>query len=104
MMLQPVLGIIHHRHYVKHNTRGLFSYFHIYYGYTLILVSFLEGGLGLRLAGSSGGHVAAYAVIVAIICVLCFFIRRYIVAWRHRGGKVGRRGNTNRDDVLEMQS
>lgn len=103
MILQPVLGILHHRYYIKHKTRGLFSYLHIGYGYTLILIGLVEGGLGLRLSGSSGGHIVAYAVTVGVICLLYAFIRRYIVAWRQRVAKLHSRLSAGNDALMEMQ-
>ncbi|CAI4216318.1 unnamed protein product [Parascedosporium putredinis] len=67
MVLQPALGILHHRYYMKHKARAAVSYVHIWYGRVLLLVGVVNGGIGLRMAGSPSPFVIAYAVLAAVI-------------------------------------
>ncbi|KAI9171377.1 hypothetical protein HJFPF1_00859 [Paramyrothecium foliicola] len=68
--LQPVLGWIHHQHYMKHQKRGAFSYIHISYGQVLIIVGIVNGGLGLQLAGASNAYIIAYSVLAGVFTLL----------------------------------
>ncbi|CAM1506972.1 Fc.00g066130.m01.CDS01 [Cosmosporella sp. VM-42] len=70
MALQPVLGFLHHRQYVKHQQRGLFSHAHIWYGRILIVLGIVNGGLGLDLAGGPTSFTIAYSVVAGIVSVL----------------------------------
>lgn len=66
MVLQPVLGLLHHRHYVKHQVRSPVSYAHIWYGRILLLLGIVNGGVGLYAAGSPQTFTIAYAVVAAV--------------------------------------
>lgn len=70
MALQPVLGSLHHRHFVRHGRRGAISYAHIWYGRSLIVLGIINGGLGLRLSGSRQQFVTAYIVLASIFTAL----------------------------------
>ena len=68
--LQPVFGWLHHRHFTKHQGRGIISHIHIWYGRALILLGVINGGLGLQLAGdTSGAWVIAYSVVAGIMFI-----------------------------------
>ncbi|KAK2065058.1 integral membrane protein [Colletotrichum caudatum] len=69
LAIQPFLGVAHHKYYKKHQTRGIVSHAHIWYGRALMLLGIINGGLGLELASSSRSYVTAYSVIAAIIGV-----------------------------------
>jgi uncharacterized membrane protein YfcA len=77
-VFQPVLGYIHHMHFVKHQRRGIISYIHILFGQALMTVGIFAGWLGLRWADASKAQVTIYWVLAAI------FISMYIAArvWR----------------------
>ena len=66
MVLQPILGSLHHRHYVKHQSRSPVSYAHIWYGRLLLLLGVVNGGVGLHAAGSPQTFTIAYAVVAAV--------------------------------------
>lgn len=70
MVVQPVLGWLHHRYFVKNQTRGLISQAHIWYGRALLILGAVNGGLGLRLAKASRAFMVAYSVVAGIV----FFI------------------------------
>ncbi|KAM5344133.1 hypothetical protein ACJ41O_012670 [Fusarium nematophilum] len=67
MILQPILGWMHHRNYVKYQRRTLISYGHLWYGRALMIIGIANGGVGLQLAEASTGFVAAYAVVGVVI-------------------------------------
>ncbi|GAB0138472.1 hypothetical protein EsDP_00006707 [Epichloe bromicola] len=68
--LQPVLGWLHHQHYVKHQRRGAVSHAHIWYGRALIILGMVNGGLGLQLAGMDRPFVIAYCTIAGVFAAL----------------------------------
>ncbi|EQL02422.1 hypothetical protein G6O67_001750 [Ophiocordyceps sinensis] len=65
--LQPVFGWLHHIRFVKHRNRGVISHVHIWYGRALMVLGIVNGGLGLKIAGSSRGFVTAYSVIAVVV-------------------------------------
>jgi hypothetical protein len=67
MVLQPVFGYFHHRHYLKHKNRTHISYVHIFYGRSLMIVGAINGGLGLQLANASKSLIIAYSVVAVIM-------------------------------------
>jgi hypothetical protein len=67
MAVQPILGWIHHRNYVKHQRRTKVSYGHIWFGRALMVIGIINGGTGLQLSGASSGLIIAYSVIGAIV-------------------------------------
>jgi hypothetical protein len=67
--VQPALGFLHHRYYVKHQARGAISYAHIWYGRVWMLLGIVNGGLGLQLSGASNNFVLAYAILSSIFGV-----------------------------------
>ncbi|KAI0125580.1 hypothetical protein BJ170DRAFT_439046 [Xylariales sp. AK1849] len=89
MVLQPVLGYLHHAYYVKHQKRGLVSYAHIAYGRSLMLLGVVNGGLGLQLAGAGNNLVIAYAVIAAIIGVLYAGVKLFTTFRKRKAGRGG---------------
>ncbi|KAK2596736.1 hypothetical protein QQS21_006191 [Conoideocrella luteorostrata] len=66
----PVLGWLHHQHFLKHKKRGPISYAHIWYGRLLIVLGMINGGLGLQLAGLDGPFVITYCTILGIFAAL----------------------------------
>jgi len=67
MIIQPVIGVLHHRYYKKHQTRGVVSYAHIWYGRLIMFIGILNGGLGLKLASAPNSFTIAYSVIAALV-------------------------------------
>jgi fumarate reductase subunit D len=67
MVLQPVFGWFHHRHYLKHKNRTHISYVHIFYGRALMILGVINGGLGLQLANASMSLIIAYSVVAVIM-------------------------------------
>ncbi|RFN51732.1 hypothetical protein FIE12Z_3935 [Fusarium flagelliforme] len=70
MSIQPVLGWIHHRNYLKHQRRTTISHGHIWYGRGIMIVGIVNGGIGLQLSGASTGLVAAYAILSILVSTI----------------------------------
>lgn len=68
--LQPFLGWLQHRHYLRHQRRGIFGHVHIWYGRALMILGIINGGLGLKLAGGPRSFVIAYSVVAGIVGLL----------------------------------
>ncbi|KAG5974429.1 hypothetical protein E4U55_008215 [Claviceps digitariae] len=70
MGLQPILGWLHHQHYVKTQSRGLVSYFHIWFGRALMILGIVNGGLGLQAANQSNAFIIAYSVLAGVVAIV----------------------------------
>lgn len=70
MGLQPILGWLHHAHYVKHQTQGVYSYVHVWFGRLLMIIGVINGGLGLKLASSGNAYIIAYSVVAGVAFAL----------------------------------
>lgn len=69
--LQPMLGVLHHVLFKKHQKRTIWSHVHLWLGRVLVTLGMINGGLGLRLADdASNGAYIAYGVIAAIVWVV----------------------------------
>lgn len=68
LVVQPILGWLHHAYFQKHRARGVVSYAHIWYGRTLLLLGAINGGLGLRLVGEApdGPLLIVYCVLAGV--------------------------------------
>lgn len=70
LAIQPALGYAHHRHFLRHQRRGLVSHAHIWYGRALMLLGVVNGGLGLQLADADDSLVIAYSVVAGVMFLL----------------------------------
>ena len=70
LLLQPVLGYVHHLIYVRTQKRTVWIYSHIWYGRALIILAVINGGLGLQLSGNTVKGEIAYGVIASVIFLL----------------------------------
>ncbi|EGZ77441.1 CBD9-like protein [Neurospora tetrasperma FGSC 2509] len=73
----PVLGIMHHKYFVKYRERGAVSYAHIWWGRILLTLAVVNGGLGLKLTDASNSAVIAYCIVAAV----CFGIYAIVKSW-----------------------
>lgn len=75
-IIQPLLGILQHRHFKQHHSRSLFGHAHRGFGRMMIILGIINGGLGFKLSGVVGsedvpkGGVIAYSVVAASIFLL----------------------------------
>jgi len=67
LAVQPVLGWVHHSHFMAHGSRGPVSYAHIWIGRILLLLGVINGGVGLQMVGEKKSFIIAYAVVAVIL-------------------------------------
>ncbi|KJZ76667.1 hypothetical protein HIM_04003 [Hirsutella minnesotensis 3608] len=84
--LQPFFGWLHHKHYVRHQTRGKMSTIHVWYGRLLMMLGIINGGLGLKLSGSSQAFVTAYSVVAGGVSLMYFSTMIYTRSKNKRNG------------------
>lgn len=70
LIIQPLLGFIHHSKYKRLGRRTMWSYAHIWNGRIGVSVGIVNGGLGLQLANASWNIKLAYIVVAAIMWFL----------------------------------
>lgn len=70
MIVQPVLGWMHHRNYVKFQRRTTISHAHIWYGRGIMIFGIINGGLGLNLSGASTTLIIAYSVVGVVVSMI----------------------------------
>lgn len=87
LFFQPILGIVHHIMFKKHQRRVVWSYAHIWFGRILITLGIINGGLGLQLANNTTSGVIAYGVIAGIIWLAWMAAAVYGEVKRHRNLK-----------------
>ena len=66
LLVQPLLGYIHHRQFKKYQRRKISSHLHLWDGRIAIVLGIVNGGLGLRLAGAGETLKLAYTIVAAI--------------------------------------
>lgn len=70
LLIQPFIGLVHHRRYLSTKKAGAWTYLHVWYGRILILLGIINGGLGLQLADDSMSGMIAYGVVAGIVGVM----------------------------------
>ena len=70
LFFQPILGLIHHRVYVKRRYPTLWGRTHVWYGRALLLLAVINGGLGLKLSDNTKSGEIAYGVIAGLVFLL----------------------------------
>lgn len=66
LLVQPSLGLLHHRNFKAVQKRTLPSYLHLWNGRVAILLGIVNGGLGLQVAGARDTAKLAYTIVAAI--------------------------------------
>ncbi|KAK1755064.1 hypothetical protein QBC47DRAFT_423243 [Echria macrotheca] len=85
LAIQPVLGFIHHKHFLATGARGPVSYAHVWYGRALLVLGVINGGVGLNMAEERSGLRIAYAI-VAIVCFLAWGVAKGLRVFRNKKG------------------
>ena len=60
---------MHHRRFKALHARTPWTYWHIWYGRSLIVLAVINGGLGLQLANNTTGGKILYIVVAGVIGV-----------------------------------
>lgn len=100
LVIQPALGVAHHRYYVANQKRGVVSYAHIWYGRALMLVGVINGGLGLQLAVAADNLIIAYGVVAGVI-FLIYTVTKILTFMRRKSGSSHRRKESDSPISLE---
>jgi hypothetical protein len=78
LLIQPFIGLLHHRRFVSSQKQSFWTFLHLWYGRTLILLGIINGGLGLQLAANTKRGMIAYSVLGGItgasLCALIAFV------------------------------
>lgn len=69
LLLQPLIGWLHHKRFVQTGGRSAFSYSHIWVGRIAIILGMINGGLGLKLSSVRTSYVIVYSVFAGIMGV-----------------------------------
>ncbi|KAK3898672.1 hypothetical protein C8A05DRAFT_47077 [Staphylotrichum tortipilum] len=67
LVIQPVIGFVHHRVYKKVQKRQMWSYLHLVIGRGGITLGIVNGGLGLYISGAEWHYKRTYAIVAAVI-------------------------------------
>ncbi|KAI1037779.1 hypothetical protein LB503_009416 [Fusarium chuoi] len=70
MIVQPILGWMHHRNYVKYQRRTTISYGHIWYGRAIMIVGIINGGIGLQLSSASTALIVGYSIVGILVSAI----------------------------------
>jgi len=84
LLLQPFLGYIHHRRYMRTQERSAWTVLHVWYGRVLILLGIINGGLGLQLASGSPAYSRAGMIVYAVLAALAGFLLVVLIATSFR--------------------
>lgn len=87
MTLQPVLGWLHHKHFVQHGQRGPVGHIHIWHGRLIMLLGIVNGGIGLQFAAAPPRIIVAYSIVAAFVSIMYFAGMSFGIVKRRRQGK-----------------
>ncbi|KAH7390024.1 hypothetical protein BKA66DRAFT_607976 [Pyrenochaeta sp. MPI-SDFR-AT-0127] len=68
-ILMPIIGWLHHRHFVTKGAKDFKSPMHIWGGRILLLLAFINGITGLRLSKNKSSAYIAYGVVSGFLAV-----------------------------------
>ena len=86
LLLQPVLGYMHHRLYIVHRKgRTAWGVAHVWYGRMLIVLAVINGGLGLQLSDNTIKGEIAYGVVAGVMFLLYLAVLG-VAYWRKGDG------------------
>jgi hypothetical protein len=86
VIIQPVLGHMHHAAYKRVGRRTYWSYGHLILGRLLITLGIINGGLGFMLARNSTMGYTVYAIVAGIIYAV--YVVAIIIGERRRRNHV----------------
>ncbi|KAK0251690.1 hypothetical protein B0A54_14918 [Friedmanniomyces endolithicus] len=95
LLMQSIVGLVHHRFYKKHIGRTLWSYAHLSVGRLSIFLGLINGGLGLQLAFAGPRAKMIYGIVAGVVGVC------YLVAIAFGEAKRGRTESRQEQDEKE---
>ncbi|KAK3294497.1 uncharacterized protein B0H64DRAFT_188844 [Chaetomium fimeti] len=90
LVVQPVVGFIHHRVFKKVQKRQVWSYVHLTIGRVGISLGIINGGLGLYLAEASAYHKRVYAIVAGVMWGLWMGVAIWAEVRRLRKNRQGK--------------
>ncbi|CCD50291.1 similar to integral membrane protein [Botrytis cinerea T4] len=72
LIIQAIVGLIHHLVYRKQHVRGFLGYMHIWYGRSLLILGIICGVLGLKLARNTKGGEIVYGILAGLVAMSYF--------------------------------
>ena len=90
LLIQPILGYIHHVMYTRKGKRTLWSTAHVWFGRVILTLGIINGGLGLRFAKNTRTGEIAYGVIAGVVWVSWLAVAVWATAYK-KGEKGGRK-------------
>jgi hypothetical protein len=75
---QPIMGLVQHLHYRKHQSKTLFAYAHRWLGRLCILLGIINGGLGFMYAGGLGDDAVPTGAVIVYSVLSGFGLAAYI--------------------------
>lgn len=91
LLLQPLLGLIHHYIYKKQGGRTVWATLHVWWGRVIVTLGIINGGLGLMLSENTTKGEIAYGIIAGVIWLLWVAVSIF-ASVKTRGGEVGETG------------
>lgn len=74
-LLEPIMGWLHHKHFVATINKNYNRHIHVWLGRVLIVLSVINGGTGIKLSGNTTGGGIAYGVVAGLAAIA------YIGVW-----------------------
>lgn len=81
------MGFWHHRLYKKTQTPSMFGVVHRYFGFVVILLAIINGGIGLSWSYASNGVLIGYSIAVIIVSVVIIGLLGWARFKTNRGAK-----------------
>jgi hypothetical protein len=100
LLLQPLLGLLHHLLFKRHNRKNGATYAHVWWGRAVITLGIINGAFGLQLAGNSRSGEIVYSVLAGFFWVLWMGVILFSVV-RSRGKSRKGMANKNNEQVSE---
>lgn len=81
------MGFWHHRLYKKTQTSSIFGVVHRYFGFIVIFLAIVNGGIGLDWSYASTGVLVGYSIAVIIVSIVIIGLLGWARFKSNRGGK-----------------
>lgn len=84
---QWAMGFWHHRLYKKTQASSIFGVVHRYFGFIVILLAIINGGIGLNWSYASNGVLIGYSIGVIVVSIVIIGLLGWARFKASRGGK-----------------